>query len=427
MDKQSWGGDMKAPAPLTARFVETVIEPGRYGDGRGGHGLILNVHRMGDGRISRSWIQRVMIADKPTHLGLGSFPVVTLAAARKVALRNKRMVFEGKDPRTGGVPTFAQAIDAVLDIQRGAWRDGGKSERQWRASLDTYAVPVLGRMTVDRFTSADVLAVVGPIWNTKRETARRVRQRIGAICKWAIAEGHRTDNPAGDALGAALPKNGATKTHHRALPYAAVSGALRVVAGSGAWWTTKSAFRFLVLTAARSGEVRGMRWAEVDFEAATWTVPGERMKTSREHRVPLSPAALDLLREAAEHRDGDLVFPSMRGKELSDTTISKLLLENNVGAVPHGFRSSFRDWCAERSNAPREVAEHALAHVEGSASELAYRRTDYFEHRRALMESWARYVTPESGKVECCVSVSRGDIVGGHGGPYLPDSTLLKR
>ena len=229
----------------------------------------------------------------------------------------------------------------------------------WRSSLSTYAYPKLGKLTVDKITTAHVLSALMPIWNEKRETAQRVRQRIGAVMKWAIAEGHRDDNPAGDAIAQALPRNSAPKVHHRALPYGEVAAALATVRESGAWWATKAAFEFLVLTASRSGEVRGARWDEIDGDV--WTVPAGRMKAGRPHRVPLSTRAMEVLAEARAHEDGcGLVFPSVRGNILSDMTISKLVKELGIQAVPHGFRSSFRDWCGE-TGAAREVADASLA------------------------------------------------------------------
>ena len=388
---------MKAPAPLTARFVETVSEPGRYGDGRGGHGLTLNVHRMLDGRISRSWIQRIRIAGRVTHLGLGSYPVVRLAEARKAALANRRTAAKGVDPRTGGVPTFAAALEQTIAIQRPTWRNP-KTEAQWRASLGNYAGPLM-RKTVAAIGPADVLGVLTPIWSTKRETAQRVKRRIGAVMKWSIAEGHRTNNPV-DAIGAALPKNGDKREHFRALPYDRVSDAVSRVRASAAYPTTRLAFEFLVLTAARSGEVRGAAWSEVDMDAATWTIPAERMKMDRPHRVPLSPRALEVLREAAGYRDGSgLVFPSARGKVMSDMTLSKLLKTIGIEAVPHGFRSSFRDWANERTHTPHAVMEAALAHVVRDKTVAAYSRSDHLDKRRALMEQWARHVTAERAAV----------------------------
>ena len=209
--------------------------------------------------------------------------------------------------------------------------------------------------------------------------------------KWAIAQGLMSGNPADQNISAALPKL-STRQHHRALPYSRVGEALRIVASSNAWLGTKLAFEFLVLTAARSGEVRGATWDEVDLEAATWTIPATRMKSGREHRIPLSAPALDVLREARPLSGGQgLVFPSPSDKPLTDSTISKLLRENDVQAVPHGFRSSFRDWCAE-ANIDRHVAESALAHSVGDATEAAYLRSDMFALRRAAMDSWGLYL-----------------------------------
>lgn len=385
---------MKTPSPLTARFVETVNKPGRYGDGRGGHGLILNVHRATNGRVTKSWVQRIQISGRVTQLGLGPYPVVTLGEARKVALENRRAAYVGKALRAPGIPSFAEAADKVIEIQRPTWRDG-KSEDQWRSSLATYVFPKLGDMTVDQITTADVLGVLmhDQFWNMRRTTAKRVRQRIGAIMKWAIAQGHRADNPAGDALGATLPKNGVRTEHHRALPYERVGDALRRVRASDAYVPAALAFEFLVLTAARSGEVRGAQWNEIDWDNRTWTVPADRMKMQREHRVPLSDRAIDVSTEAREiSGDDGLIFPSVTGRMMQSAVLSELLRDTNVEAVPHGFRSSFRQWSAECTDFPREVCEHALAHVNGDKVEAAYQRSDLFEKRAELMHAWADYL-----------------------------------
>ncbi|MCY4628657.1 MAG: site-specific integrase [Acidobacteria bacterium] len=250
----------------------------------------------------------------------------------------------------------------------------------------------LEEMPVNRIGTADVMAVLGPIRVEKRETARRVRQRISAVMRRAVARGYREDNPAGDAIGAALPKIGVRTRHQPALPYPEVRGAMERVRASRAYPTTVLAFEFLVFTACRSGEVRGARWNEMDLGAREWRIPAERMKTNREHRVPLSTGALAVLREAQSVADGsDLVFPSARGRALSDATISKMVRELGIGAVPHGFRSSFRDWAAECSDAPREVCELALAHVNSDRVEAACRRTDLFERRRELVEEWPAF------------------------------------
>ena len=278
-------------------------------------------------------------------------------------------------------------------MHRTGWKDGGRSEKLWRATLRDHAMPRLGRRPVDRIHTSDVMAVLLPIWNEKRATARQVRHRIGAVMCWAVAQGYREDNPAGDAIGAALPRNEVRPQHHRALPYGEVAGAIATVRESGAYPATVLAFEFLVLTACRGSEVRGSRWDEIDIEAREWRIPAERMKTGREHRVPLSDRALAVLEEAQALADGSgLVFPSPRGRRLSDATITKMVRDLGIGAVPHGFRSSFRDWAAERTDAPREVCELALAHVNRDRAAAVYRRSDLFERRRELIKPWAAFL-----------------------------------
>ena len=385
---------------LSATFVRTITRPGRYGDGRGGFGLSLLVKPADSGRLSKTWSQRLRIDGKLTNIGLGPYPLVTLKEARETALDNRRAVEKGSDPRrqraSNGVPTFAEAAEAVIKIHAETWKEGGRSEEIWRASLHEYAGE-LGPKPVDRITTSDVLGVLTPIWSSKRQTAKRVRQRIGQIMKWAVAEGHRNDNPAGDAIAAALPKHDAVQVHHQALPHAEVGAALRTIRESGAAPATTLALEFLVLTAARSKEVRDARWEEID--GATWTIPGKRMKKGREHRVPLSSRALEVLDEARPLSNGSgLMFPSSRGGSQSDGTLSQLVKNLKIKAVPHGFRSSFRDWAAECSTAPREVCELALAHVNDNRTEAAYRRSDLFEKRRELMEDWAAYL--EKGRIQ---------------------------
>ena len=385
---------MVRPRQLSAAFVKTVKDAGAYGDGRGGYGLTLLV-KMGAGRVLKSWYQRIRIDGHPVNVGLGTYPVVTLADARAKALANARAVAQGQDPRQAvtSVPTLQEAADKVIALHAANWKDGGKSAAQWLASLDAYAMPRLGSRPVDRITTADVMAVLMPIWNDKRETARRVRQRLSAVMKWAVAQGYRDDNPAGDSIGAALPKNGSKTEHQRALAHSGVAGALQTIRDTNAWASTKLALESVALTACRSGEVRGAKWCEVDLEGATWTVPAERMKAGKEHRVPLSDRALGVLAEARELSDGaGLVFPSVMGKQLTDNTLSKLLRENNIDAVPHGFRSSFRDWCGD-SGVAREVAEACLAHVVKNQVEAAYARSDLLERRREVMQKWADYVS----------------------------------
>lgn len=385
---------MERPTTLTAAFVRTVSQPGRYGDGRGSCGLYLRVHATANGRISRNWGQRIRIGGQITNLGVGSYPAVTLATARGRAIKNAQLIAEGDDPRTpvAAIPTFADAAEIVLGIHAEGWKDGGRQSGIWRASLETYAYPIIGGKLVSEITTADVMTILAPIWTAKRETAMRLRRRMSAIFKWAVAQQYRADNPAGDAIGAALPKTGARVSHQRALPHAEVAGALATIRDTGAWPATKLAFELLVLTATRSGETRLATWDEIDLDNRVWTIPAERTKTAAEHRVPLSDAALDVLTAARDLSDGaGLIFPSPRGKVLSDSTISKLVKENGIAAVPHGFRSSFRDWCGDSAVA-REVAEACLAHQVGNAVELAYARSDLYQRRVEVMQAWADYV-----------------------------------
>jgi len=385
---------MAKPTRLSANFVKTVNEPGYYGDGRGGFGLSLLVRQSPNGRLLKSWTQRLRIDGQPFMMGLGSYPVVSLGRARDKALENARSVEAGNDPRkakTDKPITFADAMERAIEVLRPGWKEGGKAESQMRYLLTEYALPQIGKRPVDAITPAEVLDFLAPLAIEKAATGAKLKARIGQVFQWAIAQGLRTDNPADKNINQALPKL-QTKEHHPALPFSEVGGAIRTINDSGAWLGTKLAFQFLVLTAARSGEVRNAEWCEIDLDAATWTIPAARMKAGKEHRVPLSGAALDVLARARELSDGaGLVFPSANGRALTDSTISKLLRENGVKAVPHGFRSSFRDWAAH-ANVDRQIAESALAHAVGSATESAYLRSDMLALRRAAMDAWADYL-----------------------------------
>ena len=384
---------MKRPKKLSASFVKTVNRPGRYGDGRGGFGLSLLVKPTTTGRLSKTWSQRLRIHGSPVNIGLGAYPVVTLAEAREVALANRRTVARGRDPRSGGVPTFAEAVETVCQIHSASWRSK-KYQVQWRSTLKNHAFPRIGHKPVSKITTADVMGVLlaDDFWNRKGVTARVVRQRIGSVMKWAVAQGYREDNPAGDAISAALPRNGSRVQHRPALPHQRVGAALDRVRSSGANASTKLCVELLVLTACRSGEVRRAKWSEFDLEKSIWTIPEDRTKSGREHRVPLSTGAKRVLGEAkALGASNGVVFPGLRGKPLSDITFPKLFQRLEIGCVPHGMRSSFRDWCSETGVA-REVAEASLAHVVKNKVEAAYARSDLLERRREVMEAWSDYL-----------------------------------
>lgn len=384
--------------PLTAAFVRSIKEPGKYHDG-GGTGLFLRVDPNG----GRFWIQRLTIKGKRRELGLGPAALVPLAEAREAALENKRAVRAGRDPlrekrEASAVLTFEEAARKVHELHKPSWRNE-KHAADFINSLERYTFARIGAVSVADISTSDVLSVLSPIWLEKPETARRVRQRIGTVMKWAVAKGWRQDDPARD-IGQALPKQARAKSQRKALPYSEVSACLDAVRGSGANPTTKLALEFLVLTAARSGEVRNARWDEIALnengKSGVWTAPAARMKMKRAHRVPLSDRAVALLKEARAHDDGSgLVFPgSRKGRPISDMTLSKLVKELGFDADVHGFRTSFRTWAQERTNFPREIAEAALAHAVGDKSEQAYARSDVFSKRWNLMNSWSLFLTP---------------------------------
>ena len=263
MPSRTQSDAIQRPYRLSARFVETIREPGWYGDGRGSGGLSLRVKLTTRGHLAKSWGQRISVDGRPRNLGLGSWPHVSLAEARQKCALNllARQRGELVTGRSRTVPSFAEAVEKVIAVHRDGWKDGGRSEKLWRSSLRDYAMPRLGTRPVDRIHTSDVMAVLLPVWNEKRETAKRVRRRISAVMRWAVAQGYREDNPAGEAIGAALPHNGVRRRHHPALPYAEVAGAIATVRASGAYPATVLAFEFLVLTACRSGEARGARRA----------------------------------------------------------------------------------------------------------------------------------------------------------------------
>ena len=374
---------------LTAVFVERVRKRGKYYDTLG---LYLRVDPTG----RRYWEQRVTVRGRRRTLGIGRYPIVTLKVAREAALENLRVVQAGDDPillrrAVQRVPTLTEAARAVLELHRSKW-SSCRHANLWMASLEQHVLPRLGGVPVSDLTSSDLLSVLTPIWSSIPDTASRVRQRVSLVMRWAIAQGFRTDDPAGDALTTVLPSLTLTKAHYRALHHSQVSAALDTVRSSDAYPSTKLLFEFLVLTAARSGEARFSQWAEIDLGLSTWTVPAERMKARREHQVPLSTRVLAVLDEARERFSGDgLVFPSKTGRPPSDATVSKLIRELGIRAVPHGFRSSFRDWCGE-SGVAREVAEACLAHVVSNKTEAAYARSDLFNRRVPVMQDWANYV-----------------------------------
>lgn len=386
---------------LSAAFVRTVTKQGKYTDG---HGLFLKVDPSG----AKRWVQRIMIRGKRSEIGFGSASLVSLAEAREQALVNRKLARAGGDPlqakrEAAAVLTFEDAARKVHKIHEPTWRNK-KHAAQFIATLETYTFPRMGKLKVSEVTTADVLAVLQPIWLAKPETAKRIKQRIGVVMKWAVANGWRQDNPA-EAIAQALPKQKQPVKHRKSLPYDDVSSCLVSVRASGALRATKLALELIVLTACRSGEARLADWSEVDLAKAEWTIPAQRMKSSKEHRVPLSGRAIEVLEAAKALDDGTgLVFPSTTGRPLSDMTLSKLVKELGYDVDVHGFRTSFKMWCQERTNTPREVSEAALAHTIQNKAEAAYARSDLFEKRQDLMERWSQTIQRQTkeGIINVC-------------------------
>jgi len=388
---------------LNARSVMT-LPVGKHNDGGS---LWLIVRPNG----SRAWVFRYAWQGRRREMGLGPLDTVSLAEARDKARDARQTVRDGKDPitvreeRDATAPTFAEAAAAYVEAHRAGWRNV-KHAAQWESTLRTYAEPFIGSRSVDSIATEDVLEILMPLWTTKPETAARLRGRIERVLDWCRVRGYRHgDNPARwrGHLAALLPPRSRVRTvrHHRALPWSGAPAFMRDLKQRDGM--AARALEFLILTAARSGEVRGARWSEVDVGTATWTVPAERMKAGREHRVPLSPRAMELLQALPTFEGTDLIFPGVRGGPLSDMSLSAVTRRMKVDAVPHGFRSSFRDWAAESTAYPREVAEAALAHTIPDEVEAAYRRSDLFGKRRKLMAEWAAFLDRAPAEIAAVV------------------------
>jgi integrase len=403
----------RAIGKLPAVALQKPMKPGMHADGGG---LYLQVTASG----AKSWIFRFMLNGRAREMGLGPLHTISLAEARERARECRKLRLDGVDPvearkakRAGErlaaamAMTFAECAERYIAAHRAGWRNP-KHAAQWPSTLQTYAHPVFGSLPVQAIDTALVTKAIEPIWQVKPETASRVRGRIEAVLDWAKVRGYRDgENPARwrGHLDKLLPARAKVRKveHHPALPYTEMGdfiASLRQQEGVAA-----RALEFLILTAARTGEVISARWSEFDLAEKVWTVPADRMKAGKEHRVPLSPAAVAIIEQmqAARVDAHQFVFPGGRlGKPLSNMAMLKLLQRMGRGDLTaHGFRSSFRDWAAERTSYPREVAEMALAHTVGDKVEAAYRRGDLFAKRRRLMEEWAKHcqLLTSAGKV----------------------------
>ena len=396
----------KLARELTALEVSRLDVSGHHAVG-GVAGLYLYVN---DAR-ARSWVLRVMVGLKRRHIGLGGYPTVTLAQAKETARQLRDEVSKGNDPmqqrkekasklraQQASAITFEKAAEGFLDTHGDSWKNS-KHRAQWASTLSTYVYPSIGKLLVRDIDVEHVLAVLTPIWKIKNETASRVRGRIESVLDWASARNYRSrENPARwkGLLDKLLPAPSRVKVveHHKAMPIDEAPEfvtRLRMQEGMAA-----SALEFAILCAARSGEVRGARWSEINMQACLWTIPKERMKAGKEHRVPLSAQTIEILLTIPKTDPTGLVFFAPKGGVLSDMTLTALMRRMKVDAVPHGFRSTFRDWVSERTSYPRELAEQALAHAIENKVEAAYRRGDALEKRRIMMEEWSGYLSSHS-------------------------------
>ena len=375
---------------LTTKFVENISEAGKYYDD---YGLFLHVRPSG----AKKWLQRYTFNGRRREVGLGSGKIVSVATARRAAYQNLVLVNEGIDPieykkQTAVIPTFEVAAREVYEANRPTWRNA-KHASQFISTLQTYAFPIIGSMSVNDINSSHILRVLSPIWVTKSETAKRVRQRLSTVFKYCVAQQWRNDDPANIAIVEALPSNKKKVMHRKSISYNDITDFLETISGSSAGVSTKLGLEFLILTAARSGEVRNAQWDEIN--GALWTIPAERMKAGVAHRVPLPARCMQLLGEAKKISQGSqFIFEGTKlGKPLSENTFNKLIKELGLEAHVHGFRTSFRTWTQEKTNYPREIAEAALAHSLKDKAEAAYARSDLLEKRAEMMEAWAQFIS----------------------------------
>lgn len=385
---------------LTAITVRNKKEPGSYGDGKG---LMLVIGKSG----SRSWILRASVNGKRKDIGLGSASAVSLLEARQGADDIRAMIRSGLDPVVerqkarlrSAIPTFAEAAQQAHIEYQGGWKNG-KHVDQWINTLSTYAFPIIGAIPVNEIERHHVREAFIHIWQDKPETARRVRQRIIAVVDWSVAKGYRENELNIRSINRGLPRQLQKPKHFAAAKWQDVRQLYSVISAKDS--AGSMALRLAILTGARSGEIRGATWAEIDLEAALWTIPAERMKAGVEHRIPLSGQSLSLLLAMLERRYecSDLVFSGRDPrKPLSDMTLLKILRDMDLSITVHGFRSCLRDWIAENTRTKRDVAEACLAHAVGTDTELSYKRTDYLADRIPLMQRWADHVEPLEGAV----------------------------
>jgi integrase len=382
---------------LTDLKVRKLSEKGRYGDGLG---LYLVVTQAG----TKQWLLRIMVNGKRKDIGLGGYPTTSLADARKTTLKMRGQAKQGLDPvflrrdAKRVVPTFEEAARKVHSENKGAWKET-KAVAQWISALERYAFPVIGRMRVNDIRPSDIISVLLPIWVEKHSTANRVRQRMSRVFDWAKTQEYLDrDNPV-SGIKQGLPRVQSGVKHFRAMSYEILPDFISHLLTSTQSINVKLGMEFLILTCCRSGELRFAEWSEIDLEARRWTIPAERMKTRKEHAIPLTERALAILGDAKSLLgDGNYIFPSSQNwtKPMSDATLSKALKKGlGYDYTIHGFRSTFRDWASETRTYPNDVVEMVLAHANRNKTEASYKRGDLFAKRKVIMADWASYCDGE--------------------------------
>ena len=400
---------------LTHTFVKSVKagnKPKRYGDGPGGHGLSLLVKQTANARSSKTWAQRIRINGKLKSLGLGSWPVVTLADVRATVLDNARRVARGEDilKPPPSIPTVDQVFDIVIEQRRPSWK-GNYTENAWRLSQQ-YCHAIIGSKPVSEVRQKDVIDILAPIWQKKPKMAREVRSNLSTVMQWAIAREYCTRNPATPSTTRELGRQ-KPAVHHLSLAPNLVGHALALIRDADTWWATRCCLIFVAFTGTRSGEARMATWAEIDWENLILVIPGARMKNGLPHKVPLSPQVVELLQHVRDLNSGrceGLIFPPERGGNyIAPTRLSELMKKLSIKATPHGFRAAFRNWAGGLADIAQPAAEAVLAHKQGTEIERAYLTSDFFEHRLPIMDRWADFITGTMGPITSTTPAVSGD------------------
>ena len=386
---------------LTHTFIKSIKKPGRHSDGPAAFGLTILAKETKAGNLSKVWCQRIRINGGLRNLGLGSWPVVTLADAREKAFDNAQRVYKGEDilKPPPSIPTLDEAFELVIEQRRPSWK-GNYTENAWRSSK-RYCKPI-GSKLISEVKQKDVIDILAPLWQEKPKTAREIRSNLSTVMQWAINREYRANNPAAPGVVQELGKQ-PPAVHHASLPSNDTGSGLALIRDADTWWAARYCLIFAVFTGVRSGEARMATWAEIDWENLILVIPGARMKNGLPHKVPLSPQVVELLQHVRNLNSGrceGLIFPPERGDHyMAAARLSGLMKKLGIPATPHGFRAAFRNWAGGRADIAQPAAEAVLAHKQGTAVERAYLTSDFFEHRLPIMDQWADFITGTMGPI----------------------------